>query len=55
MAPRSGDKKAIYLIKKIVTSAYEINHIAIKLLRHKENFHDEVLEEMMEREAAKHS
>jgi hypothetical protein len=53
--PSAKVKEVADLIDKLDTSAYEDQQIAIKLLRHLESFHDEVVEEMKEDEAAKHS
>ncbi|CAK6695427.1 hypothetical protein [Synechococcus sp. CBW1107] len=48
-------KEVLDLINKLETSAVEDQQIALELVRHLESFHDGIVEEMQDDEAAKHS
>jgi len=48
-------KDVMDLIEKLDTNAYEDQQIALALVRHLEQFHDNVVEEMQEDSEAKHT
>ena len=54
--PRSPKvSQVLKQIEKLETNAYEDQQIALALVRHLEQFHDNVVEEMQEDSEAKHS